>query len=362
MIQYVANYLENIHERKVFPNIRPGYLAKLLPNEAPNEPESWEDIMNDVESMIMPGVTHWQHPHFHAYFPCGCSYTSICADILADGISSIGFTWCCATLGTTATCGFDKLKDIGPICDKYNIWLHVDAAYAGSSFICPEYRYLMDGIEFAMSFVFNPHKWLLINFDCSIIWYREVNWVKNSFHVDPPYLKHKHQKTSIDFRHMQIPLGRKFRSLKIWFTLRRYGVKNLQTYIQNHIQLAHYFEKLILADDRFEIIAEVLMGLVCFRIKNNNELTKQLFYDIETDGRIHLVSSELQSPKPLYFIRFAVCYHSPNRQHIDYAYNVISELCEKLLIQTNDSTINNQWNHSNINPMLLDQDQVNIDQ
>ncbi|CAH8289075.1 unnamed protein product, partial [Schistosoma turkestanicum] len=95
---------------------------------------------------------------------------------------------------------------------------------------------------------------------------------------------------------------------------------------------------------------------------NNNELTKQLFYDIETDGRIHLVSSELQSPKPLYFIRFAVCYHSPNRQHIDYAYNVISELCEKLLIQTNNSTINNQWNHSNINPMLLDQDQVNIDQ
>ncbi|RTG85983.1 uncharacterized protein DC041_0009534 [Schistosoma bovis] len=93
MIQYVADYLETIDKRKVFPKIHPGYLAKLIPNEAPNESESWEDIMKDVEKLIMPGVTHWQHPHFHAYFPCGCSYTSICADILADGISSIGFTW-----------------------------------------------------------------------------------------------------------------------------------------------------------------------------------------------------------------------------------------------------------------------------
>ncbi|KAK4469019.1 hypothetical protein MN116_006557 [Schistosoma mekongi] len=463
MIQYVADYLENIEKRKVFPDIHPGYLAKLIPNEAPNESESWEEIMNDVENLIMPGVTHWQHPHFHAYFPCGCSYSSICADILADGISSIGFTWvsnpactelevimidwmakiiglpkhflfgensggviqgscsestlvallaarnkaikqyqtshpnattyealsklvgyysdqahssveragligmlqlkpiksnenyemnttileqtiqddvtsglipffCCATLGTTGTCAFDKLKDIGPICDEYNIWLHVDAAYAGSSFICPEYRYLMDGIEYATSFAFNPHKWLLINFDCSLVWYREVNWVKYSFHVDPPYLKHKHQQTTIDFRHMHIPLGRKFRSLKLWFTLRRYGVKQLQEYIHNHIQLAHYFKELMLADEHFEIIAEVLMGLVCFRIKNNNELTKQLYHDIEADGRIHLTSSELHSSEPLYFIRFAVCYHSPNKQHIEYAYQVINELCQRLLL------------------------------
>ncbi|CAH8494681.1 unnamed protein product [Schistosoma intercalatum] len=490
MIQYVADYLETIDKRKVFPKIHPGYLAKLIPNEAPNESESWEDIMKDVEKLIMPGVTHWQHPHFHAYFPCGCSYTSICADILADGISSIGFTWvsnpactelevvmidwmaktlglpehflfgentggviqgscsestlvallaarnkaitqyqnihpnvnnydalsklvgyysdqahssveragligmlqlraiksnehyemdttileqtikddvnnglipffCCATLGTTATCGFDKLKDIGPICDKYNIWLHVDAAYAGSSFICPEYRYLMDGIEYATSFVFNPHKWLLINFDCSIVWYREVNWVKNSFHVDPPYLKHKHQQTTIDFRHMHIPLGRKFRSLKIWFTLRRYGVKNLQKYIRNHIQLAHYFEKLIQADDRFEIVADVLMGLVCFRIKDNNELTKQLYHNIESDGRIHLVSSELHSPAPLYFIRFAICYHSPNKQHIEYAYQVIHELCNQLLDQQSNPIPNQQINHENINLLLLDHENHN---
>ncbi|CAH8493193.1 unnamed protein product [Heterobilharzia americana] len=93
MIQYVADYLENIQQRKVFPLVKPGYLAKLIPTEAPDEPESWEQIISDIERVIMPGVTHWQHPRFHAYFPCGCSYTSICADILSDGISSIGFTW-----------------------------------------------------------------------------------------------------------------------------------------------------------------------------------------------------------------------------------------------------------------------------
>ncbi|CAH8837321.1 unnamed protein product [Trichobilharzia szidati] len=475
MVQYVADYLENIEERKVFPKVKPGYLAKLIPDKAPDEPESWEEIMQDVEKFIMPGVTHWQHPRFHAYFPCGCSYSSICADILSAGISSIGFTWvsnpactelevvmidwmakilglpkhflfgknsggviqgscsestlvallasrnksikeyqsfhpnatnyealsklvgyysvqahssveragmisliklraiksnehygmdvellekaieedfnnglipffCCATLGTTATCGFDNLKEIGPICSKYDIWLHVDAAYSGSAFICPEYRYLMEGIEYAMSFAFNPHKWMLINFDCSIVWYRELNWIRNSFHVDPPYLKHEFQENAVDFRHMHIPLGRRFRSLKIWFTLRRYGVKKLQAYIRNHIELAHYFEELMLRDERFEIIADVVLGLVCFRLKNDNELTRQLYHDIEDDGRIHLISSEFESPEPLFFIRFAVCYHSPNKQHVEYAFNVISELTEKLL---NSKTCHNNNNKIN---------------
>ncbi|RTG85982.1 aromatic-L-amino-acid/L-tryptophan decarboxylase [Schistosoma bovis] len=243
--------------------------------------------------------------------------TTILEQTIKDDVNNglIPF-FCCATLGTTATCGFDKLKDIGPICDKYNIWLHVDAAYAGSSFICPEYRYLMDGIEYATSFVFNPHKWLLINFDCSIVWYREVNWVKNSFHVDPPYLKHKHQQTTIDFR---------------------------------HIQLAHYFEKLIQADDRFEIVADVLMGLVCFRIKLPNF----------TEYRELEISSELHSPAPLYFIRFAICYHSPNKQHIEYAYQVIHELCNQLLDQQSNPIPNQQINHENINLLLLDHENHN---
>jgi aromatic-L-amino-acid/L-tryptophan decarboxylase len=136
-----------------------------------------------------------------------------------------------ATLGTTNTCAFDRLDEVGPVGNKYNVWVHVDAAYAGSAFICPEYRHLMKGIETADSFNFNPHKWLLVNFDCSAMWLKDPNWVVNAFNVDPLYLKHDQQGSAPDYRHWQIPLGRRFRALKLWFVLRLYGVENLQVRI-----------------------------------------------------------------------------------------------------------------------------------
>ncbi|KAA3671821.1 aromatic-L-amino-acid/L-tryptophan decarboxylase, partial [Paragonimus westermani] len=183
---------------------------------------------------------------------------------------------------------------------------------------------------YAMSFVFNPHKWLLVNFDCSCVWYKNVAPIIESFSVDPTYLKHKHQGQAPDFRHWHIPLGRKFRSLKLWFVLRRFGVYKLQKYIRNHINLAHYFEELMRADERFEIVEKVQMALVCFRLKNNNELTKELYEWIENDGRIHLIPSEFHFPKEVYFIRFAVCYHSANRAQIEYAFQVISEIAGRI--------------------------------
>ncbi|THD21624.1 Aromatic-L-amino-acid decarboxylase [Fasciola hepatica] len=461
-VHYVAHYLETIGQRKVFPDVLPGYLASMIPTEAPEYPESWENIMGDVERVVMPGMTHWHHPHFHAYFPAGTSSPSICADILTDGLGCIGFTWasspactelevvmmdwlarilrlpdffmsggkgggvisgsasdstlvalfgarnrsikayqdenptasvfdaaakligyysdqahssveraglismlrlrpvqsnekhemtgealeeavledlnnglipffCTATLGTTGCCAFDHLEEIGQICKKYNIWLHVDAAYAGSSFICPEYRPLLNGIEHAMSFVFNPHKWLLVNFDCSCVWYKDVDWVIKSFNVDPAYLKHQHQGKVPDFRHWHIPLGRKFRSLKLWFLFRYFGVEALRNYIRNHISLAQHFESLVRADNRFEIVHDVRMALVCFRLMKNNDLTRQLYQEIENDGRIHLTPSEFHHPEPMFFIRFAVCYHSANMGQIQHAFDVICELTTRLL-------------------------------
>lgn len=138
---------------------------------------------------------------------------------------------------------------------------------SGSAFICPEFRYLMKGIERADSFNFNPHKWMLINFDCSAMWLKDPTWVINAFNVDPLYLKHDMQGSAPDYRHWQIPLGRRFRALKLWFVLRLYGVENLQKFIRGHVAQAHEFEALLLSDSRFEIVAEVVMGLVCFRLK-----------------------------------------------------------------------------------------------
>ncbi|GBL93386.1 Aromatic-L-amino-acid decarboxylase [Araneus ventricosus] len=137
-----------------------------------------------------------------------------------------------ATLGTTNTCAFDNLKEIGQICQREKIWLHIDAAYAGSSFICPEFRPFLDGVEYADSFNFNPHKWLLVNFDCSAMWVRDQTEITEAFSVNPTYLKHDKEGQIPDYRHWQIPLGRRFRSLKLWFVFRMYGIEGLRKYLR----------------------------------------------------------------------------------------------------------------------------------
>ncbi|XP_063223034.1 aromatic-L-amino-acid decarboxylase-like isoform X2 [Bacillus rossius redtenbacheri] len=209
-----------------------------------------------------------------------------------------------ATLGTTSTCSFDALDELGPVCQQERVWLHVDAAYAGSAFICPEFRHLMAGVELADSFNFNPHKWMLVNFDCSAMWLKDPNDVVNAFNVDPLYLKHDQQGAAPDYRHWQIPLGRRFRSLKLWFVLRLYGVQGLQSHIRKQVDLAKQFEDLVRSDDRFEIVGEVIMGLVCFRLKGSNERSERLLKSINGHGVIHLVPSKVRD---VYFLRLAVC-------------------------------------------------------
>ncbi|KAI5743132.1 aromatic-L-amino-acid decarboxylase isoform X2 [Diaphorina citri] len=461
MVDYVGNYLENIRDRRVLPTVEPGYLRPLIPETAPDTPDTWQEVMSDIERVIMPGVTHWHSPKFHAYFPTANSYPAIVADILSDSIACIGFTWIAspactelevvmldwlgkmldlpkeflacsggkgggviqgtaseatlvallgakaktmqrvkeahpdwkdsdiianlvgycsdqahssveragllggvtirglpaddsyklrgdaleaaieedlkkgkipfyvvATLGTTNCCAFDCLEEIGQVCRQKDVWLHVDAAYAGSAFICPENRYLMKGVELADSFNFNPHKWMLVTFDCSAMWLKDPSWVVNAFNVDPLYLKHDQQGSAPDYRHWQIPLGRRFRSLKLWFVLRLLGVKYLQEYIRKQISLAKEFEQLVRSDDRFEVIYEVLMGLVCFRLKGPNEINEKLLKRINGNGKIHLVPSKIRD---VYFLRMAVCSRYSESSDMIYSWNEIKTLTEELL-------------------------------
>lgn len=465
MIDYVANYLENIRDRRVLPTVEPGYLRPLLPEQAPEKPDNWQEVLSDVERVIMPGITHWHSPRFHAYFPTANSYPGIVADILSGGIACIGFSWIAspactelevvmmdwlgkmiglpkeflacsggkgggviqgtaseatlvallgakaraihyvkktnpdlsdaditmklvgytscqshssveragllggvklralptdeknvlrgstveqaiqkdkeaglipfyvvATLGTTSSCTFDNVEEIGPVCNDNNVWLHIDAAYAGSSFICPEYRYLMKGIEKADSFNFNPHKWMLVNFDCSTMWLKDPTWLVDAFNVDPLYLKHEQQGSAPDYRHWQIPLGRRFRALKLWFVLRLYGVENLQKHIRKQISLAHYFEKLVLSDDRFEITEEVVMGLVCFRLRGANEPNENLLKRINARGVIHLVPSKIRD---VYFLRLAICSRLTGEKDIDISWKEVREAADEILSQKN---------------------------
>lgn len=173
-----------------------------------------------------------------------------------------------ATLGTTGACAFDNLQEIGEVCSDYgSIWFHVDGAYAGNSFILPEMRHFLRGIEFADSFCTNPNKLLLTNFDASALWVKDVMALKSALTVNPLYLQHEQQSSAIDYRHYGIPLSRRFRALKLWFVLRTYGITGLQKYIRNHIELAKRFENHVRSDDRFEVRNNVHLGLVCFRLE-----------------------------------------------------------------------------------------------
>ncbi|XP_077998806.1 aromatic-L-amino-acid decarboxylase-like [Glandiceps talaboti] len=468
MIDYISSYMENVGKRRVLPDVQPGYLRKLIPQEAPRRGEKWDKIFTDIEKVIMPGITHWQHPQFHAYFPAGNSYPSILGDMLSDAIGCVGFSWAaspacteletivldwfgrmiglpkhllpftegtsagaviqgsasecilvallaarekairelkelhpdeeevmllsklvaycstqthcaaekagkiafvkmrqlnvdqkfslrgntleeaikndkekglipifvCATLGTTSSCAFDNVKELGNICNQYNVWLHVDAAYAGSALICPEFRYLLEGADNITSFNLNPNKWMLVNFDCSLMWIKDKSLLIDAFNVNPVYLRHDNADVAIDYRHWGIPLSRRFRSLKLWFVVRSYGVEGIRKYIRNHVKLAKKFEVLVNSDNRFEVLGDVTMGLVCFRLKGKNDLTETLLKKINDSGRLYMVPASLDDK---YVIRFAVCAQNACEGDIFYAWNVISAMTDRLLNCTGSS-------------------------
>ncbi|XP_039747823.1 histidine decarboxylase isoform X2 [Pararge aegeria] len=465
MVDYIADYLENIRDHRVYPSVQPGYLHKRLPNEAPQLPESWDDIFKDVENHIMPGIVHWQSPHMHAYFPALTSYPSIMGEMLSSALNVLCFTWAsspagteletiamnwlgkllglpecflnekndspgggviqttaseatlvsllaartralmelsslnpdmqssellghlicycsdqahssvekagliglvrmryiesdehqcmrgvkleeailndkdkglvpfwvCATLGTTGSVAFDNLREIGEVCEKHSTWLHVDAAYAGSAFICPEYRHWLDGVDMADSFAFNPSKWLMVNFDCTAMWVKDSTALHRTFNVNPIYLRHENSGKAIDYMHWQIPLSRRFRALKLWFVLRNYGVVGLQKHIREGVRLAQKFEALVLADQRFDIPQQRNLGMVAFRLKGDNTLTERLLKRLNGRGHIHAVPACF---KGVYVIRFTVTSQRTTNQDILDDWSEIKTVASEILMET----------------------------
>ncbi|XP_052760569.1 aromatic-L-amino-acid decarboxylase-like [Mya arenaria] len=459
MVRYIAQYMRTLPQRSVTSDVEPGYMRNMLPSHAPIHAENFQDIMADVEKIIMPGVTHWQHPEFHAYFPAGNSFPSILGDMLSNAIGCVGFSWAAspacteleilvldwigklinlpsvflheggqgggviqgsasecvlvtllasrhaaiqlvkpypyiddgyvlsklvayssklahscvekagmiglvkmrqldvdenyslrgytleraieedrrmglipfyvvATLGTTGCCSFDNVEELGEVCSKEGVWLHVDAAYAGNALICPEFQHLTKGVQNASSINFNPNKWMLVNFDCSLMWVRDRKALTSALTVDPVYLQHEHDDKELDFRHWGIPLSRRFRSLKLWFVLRCYGVEGLQKYIRRHVRLAKAFEEHVRNDDIFDVIGEVTMGLVCFRLKGPNTLTQRLLKKINSSHQLHMVPALVNEN---FVIRFAICAENADEKDISFAWKVITEAAECLM-------------------------------
>lgn len=458
MVDWIAQYLATIESRPVQAGIAPGQLHASLPAAAPEQGEDWRRIWSDFEGLVMPGVTHWQHPGFAAFFPCNSSGPAILGELLSAGLGINGFLWqcspavtelemrvtdwlgrlvglpdsflfgeagaraegggvihgtaseavltamiaartrafadggaaprlvaytssqahssvmkaamvsglgrenlhivdvdaalamdaselarrvdedrrsgrtpffICATVGTTSTGAIDPVREIGRIARERGMWLHVDAAYAGAACICPEHRAMIDGVELADSFNFNPHKWLLTNFDCSAFWVRDRRALTTALSISPAYLRNKASDSGevIDYRDWQVPLGRRFRALKLWFVLRHYGADGLRAYIREHIRLGEVFEGLVRGDERFELPTARCLSLVCFRLKGTDDANRMLLDRVNASGRLWIIGTTApvgEAGADRFVLRMAIGSASVQERHVREAWQVIA--------------------------------------
>lgn len=467
MVDFIADYYRDIEKFPVQSQVQPGYLQTLLPDNAPEYPETLESVLTDIQNKIIPGITHWQSPNFFAFYPSNSSTAGLLGEMLSGGFNVIGFSWItspaateletivldwlgkiinlpeafllsgkgggviqgtaseailvvllaardkalkaigmeslerlvvygsdqthsalqkacmiagirqtnfralptnsstnyalsanvlekaisddlsagfcpfflCATVGTTSSTAVDSLMELGKISQDHGMWLHVDAAYAGSACICPEYQHYLDGVEFADSFNMNAHKWLLTNFDCSALWVKDSNALVEALSTNPEFLRNKASESNavVDYKDWQIPLGRRFRSLKLWMVLRLYGVTNLRTYIRNHIDLAKHFEELVKGDARFEIMAPRIFALVCFRLlpppadpdnDNGYALNSRLLDAVNSSGHIYLSHTVLSNK---FTLRFVVGAPLTEQRHVNVAWTILQDQATILL-------------------------------
>jgi aromatic-L-amino-acid/L-tryptophan decarboxylase len=209
----------------------------------------------------------------------------------------------CGTIGTTSSTAIDPIDQIGEVCARHNAWLHVDAAFAGSALLCPEMRWMSRGVELADSFCFNPHKWMLTSFDCSCFWTSDRESLIGALSIAPEYLRNAASQSGevIDYRDWQIPLGRRFRALKLWMVIRHYGVEGLRAYIREHVRIAAVFENLVKMDERFEVVTPRTTSLVCFRLRpragesprQTDERNKRLMDELNRSGELYLTHTSL---------------------------------------------------------------------
>lgn len=462
LVDWMADYLEQIEEYPVKPDIAPGAITSQLPAHPPAEAEPFPDIFSDFQNIIVPGMTHWQHPSFFAYFPANSSPPSLLAEMLTATLGAQCMIWqtspaateleevvmrwlqemlglpadftgviqdtastatlCAiltareqysefrinhtglqemprftvycseqthssidkavriaglgsdrlrkvavdgafamkpealeaairddlaagytplavvATLGTTGSTAIDPLEAIGTVCRRQNLWFHVDAAFAGSALILPEMRHLMRGIEAADSFVFNPHKWLFTNFDCSAYFVRDKAALIRTFEILPEYLKTREADRVNNYRDWGIALGRRFRALKLWFVIRSYGVSGLQEKLRSHLRLAEWFEDQIARHPEFELLAPRTLNLVCFRYRPRqvedddalNRLSAALLEALNRTGKVFLSHTRLRGA---YTLRLVIGQTTVEEKHVRQAWKLIREEAEKLARQ-----------------------------
>jgi aromatic-L-amino-acid decarboxylase len=247
-----------------------------------------------------------------------------------------GYVPCCivGTIGTTGTAAIDPIRAIGEICREYGIWFHVDAAMAGTALILPEFQWMLDGREYIDSFVFNPHKWMFTNFDCSAYFVRDAASLIKTFEILPEYLKTRTRGKVNDYRDWGVPLGRRFRALKLWSVIRSYGVEGLRNKVRYHIQIAGSLQEMISAESDFEILAPVNICVVCFRYKpygidegHLNALNEKLNHLLNDSGKLYLSHTVLNGK---YTLRMVTAQTNVTLDHVERAWNILKETARNL--------------------------------
>ncbi len=249
--------------------------------------------------------------------------------IEADKKSGLIPCFACATIGTTSSCAIDPVREIARISRDHNLWLHVDSAMSGTAALCPEFRFIHDGVEFADSYTFNPHKWMFTNFDCNCFYVADRKHLIQTLSVLPEYLRNKATESGavIDYRDWHIQLGRRFRSLKLWFVIRHYGIEGLQHHIREHIRLAQQLVEWVRSDSRFELAAPAKLNLVCFRLRSGDRGTQTLMERLNTSGDLYLTHTKLDGK---FTLRLCVGQTNTEARHVERAWQRIQQETARL--------------------------------
>lgn len=459
-IDWIADYFQNIEQYPVKSQVNPGDILNQLPGKAPEDPESFDKIINDLNEIIMPGITHWQSPSFFAYFNANNSFPSILAEMITSAIGAQCMSWqtspaateleemvmkwvadlinlpdgftgviqdtastatLCSILtarekvsefnanykginsnmklriycsseahssidkavriagigsdnlvkinvdknfamdaeglerhiqedikngfrplsvigafGTTGSTAIDPLEKIGKICKKYNIWYHIDAAYAGTALMLEENDHYLKGISYADTFVFNPHKWMFTNFDCSAYYVKDQKALINTFSILPEYLRTAEDDSVNNYRDWGVALGRRFRALKLWFVLRSFGTESLKSKVRSHTQWAKELGSKINSEENFETLAPIPFAIVCFRflppgidnIEEINRINNSLMEKLNGTGKLYLTHTKLNGK---FTLRLVIGQTYQEKHHIDSAWEFIKKIAGNII-------------------------------
>jgi aromatic-L-amino-acid/L-tryptophan decarboxylase len=426
-LEWAASYLERVGELPVLAQVAPGDIRARLPASAPEEGEPFSAVLRDLDEIILPGITHWQHPRFFAYFSISSSEPAILAELLTATLNATSFLWrtspaatelegvvldwiadllglpagwhghiedtaststmaaviaareatgrdlvvcseqahssvvkaarmlgmrlrkvatdsefrmradalgdlseaavVVATVGTTASTSVDPVPEIAAACADAGAWLHVDAAYAGTAMICPEFRWAFAGVDRADSVVVNAHKWMLTPVDCSLLWSRRPADLRAAFSVVPEYLRTPDAEDALSMSEYGPALGRRFRALKLWAVLRCYGRRGLQEHVRNGVALAALFESWVAAEPGWELCAPRPFSVVCFRLEGSDERNKALLERVNASGEIFVSHAALDGR---YVLRLAVGQMSTTEADVRQAWDVLRTTSQSL--------------------------------